>query len=58
MLLGGVRNLKIRKCAVPEKYRYHPPCHRRSMEIPSGGELQRPKFLKKSMEVNWNFPEW
>ena len=32
-----------------------PPPDRGSLEIPRGGGLKRPKFLKESMSPNWNF---
>ena len=32
-----------------------PPPEKGSLEIPRGGGLKRPKFLKESMSPNWNF---
>jgi len=35
------------------KYQYPP--HGWSLEIPRGWGSQRPKFLKESRKLNWNF---
>ena len=42
------------ECVLPENIHTLPPSLK-ELEIPGGGGLQRPKHLKGSMKLNWNF---
>ena len=49
----SVQKLFIHQCSVPENIHTHP--MEGQQKFLGGGGYQKPKFLKESMGLNWNF---